>query len=38
MMNEIGLAPEDLQKIFYANAKRFFALPDRPAERKPALV
>jgi hypothetical protein len=30
MFNEIGLPQEDLHKIFYANAKRFFALPDVP--------
>jgi hypothetical protein len=28
LFNEIGLPQEDLNKIFYANAKRFFALPD----------
>jgi aminocarboxymuconate-semialdehyde decarboxylase len=38
LFNEIGLPQEDLNKIFYANAKRFFALPDVPAKRKPALV
>ena len=38
LFNEIGLPQEDLRKIFYANAKRFFALPEVPAERKPALV
>jgi len=28
LFNEIGLSQGDLQKIFYDNAKRFFALPD----------
>jgi hypothetical protein len=32
------LPQEDLQKIFYDNAKRFFALPDVAAKREAASV
>lgn len=28
LFNDIGVPQDDLQKIFYGNAKRFFALPD----------
>lgn len=38
LFNEIGLSQEDLHKIFYANAKRFFALPDVAAKGEPALA
>jgi aminocarboxymuconate-semialdehyde decarboxylase len=38
MFNEIGLPPEDLQKIFYDNAKRFFGLPETASKRERAVV
>jgi aminocarboxymuconate-semialdehyde decarboxylase len=38
MFNEIGLPQEDLQKIFYYNAKRFFGLPEMASKRERAVV
>jgi aminocarboxymuconate-semialdehyde decarboxylase len=41
LFNEVGVSQDDLQKIFYGNAKRCFALPDAPEairKREPALA
>jgi aminocarboxymuconate-semialdehyde decarboxylase len=38
LFNQIGMSDDELKKIFYGNAKRFFALPDTAETRKEVAI